>query len=89
MLPTQLVGEVINGLKSYVTSGFETSTPYFSGMFTRFVNAPGKLYKGPWLSMSLPFKQGHHSRDFFKSFKTQFCGPRLYVSSVIINPFIS
>jgi len=72
MLPTQLVGEVINGLKSYVTSGFETSTPYFSGMFTRFVNAPGKLYKGPWLSMSLPFKQGNHSRDFFKSFKTQF-----------------
>ena len=72
MLPSILSEQVLHGLKSFITTGFETQTPLFEGMFSRFVNQQGKLFKGPYLSVDLPFRQGMDSRDYFSQFKTAF-----------------
>mgnify|MGYP006076412381 CR=1 FL=1 len=71
MQPTQLSAEIAQSIKSFVTTGFNTDTPYFKGMFERFVDEPGALVKGPWLSMGLPFQQGTDGRNFFAGFTTQ------------------
>ncbi|HED14810.1 MAG TPA: DEAD/DEAH box helicase, partial [Gammaproteobacteria bacterium] len=73
MLPSILSEEITKGLKSFITTGFETDTPFFAGMFQRFVEQPGNLMKGPYLSVALPFQQGVTThQDFFSGFKTEF-----------------
>jgi len=73
MLPSILSDEISKGLKSFITTGFETKTPFFKGMFHRFVEKPGNLMKGPYLSIALPFQQGAtNHQDFFSGFKTEF-----------------
>jgi len=71
MLPSLLAREVVHGLASFIITGFETPTPFFEGVFTRFVETPGNLYKGPYLSISLPFRTGTTGRDFFEGFATE------------------
>ncbi len=73
MLPSILTEEIAKGLKSFVTTGFETDTPFFAGMFHRFAEQPGNLMKGPYLSVGLPFEAGKtgHCR-FFSGFETQY-----------------
>jgi len=72
MQPSLLSQEIFNGLKSFITTGFETDTPYFKGIFSRFVETDGNLLKGPWLSMGLPFLQGKGGTDFFSTFNTSY-----------------
>jgi len=72
LFPAQLSKEITQGLKAFVTTGFSTDTPYFKGMFERFVEEEGALMKGPWLSLGLPFLQGDRGHDFFSTFKTQY-----------------
>jgi DEAD/DEAH box helicase domain-containing protein len=55
MLPSLLAREITEGLKQFIITGYETPTPYFSGMFTRFVEHDGHFCKGPYLSLGLPF----------------------------------
>jgi DEAD/DEAH box helicase domain-containing protein len=70
MLPSILAHEIREGLRSFVITGFETSTPYFKGMFSRFVHEPGRLYKGPYLSIGLPFEPGSAGHGFFPGIRT-------------------
>ena len=72
MLPSILSEQVQQGLKSFITTGFETQTPLFEGMFGRFVNDQGKLFKGPYLSVDLPFRKGSDGIDYFSHFQTDF-----------------
>lgn len=72
MQPTLLSQEISNGLKSFITTGFETDTPWFKGIFSRFVEGQGNLLKGPWISMGLPFQVGKQGRSFFSTFETAY-----------------
>ena len=71
MLPSILAQEINTGLKHFLKTGFETTTPYFKGMFSRFVEEPSNLSKGPYLSLQLPFLHGTTRRDFFANFITE------------------
>ena len=44
MLPSLLEKEITQGLRNFIRTGFETSSPVFSGMFTRFVEQAGEYY---------------------------------------------
>lgn len=70
MLPSLLAHEIHEGLKNFIVTGFETPTPFFNGIFTRFVQEPGIFCKGPYLSLNLPFLPGTIGRDYFSGFKT-------------------
>lgn len=72
MLPSLLAHDIVEGLKNFIITGFETPTPLFGGMFTRFVEETGNLYKGPFLSVGLPYQPGTAGRDFFSGFETAF-----------------
>jgi len=72
MLPSLLAREIIQGLQAYITTGFETPTPHFSGAFRELVETPGRFYKGPYLSADLPFQAGDAGTDFFSGLKTDY-----------------
>ncbi len=72
MIPSVLSQEVSQGLKSFITTGFESSSPFFADVFSRFVDRSGQMVKGPYLSLSLPFQQGSQGVDFFSRFTTDY-----------------
>lgn len=72
MLPSLLAREITEGLKGFVVTGFESSTPYFSELFSRFVEQPGNLYKGPYLSIALPFRTGGQGGTDFDGLQIPF-----------------
>ena len=72
MLPSILAQQINTGLKHFLKTGFETTTPYFKGMFSHFADESGNLSKGPYLSLQLPFLPGTAVRDFFSGFKTEY-----------------
>lgn len=72
MLPSILAREIIRGLQAYIETGYETRTPRFSGAFRALVREPGRFFKGPYLSLDLPFRPGQKSQDFFNGFQTAF-----------------
>ncbi len=73
MLPNILSEQVLNSLKNFISTGFETQTPLFKGMFTRFTEEHNKFYKGAYLSIDLPFLQGGtKDKNYFSTLKTDF-----------------
>lgn len=72
MLPSLLAREVIRGLQAYIETGFETPTPHFRGAFRELAEKPGRFYKGPYLSIGLPFRLAEEDGPWFDSVATGF-----------------
>ncbi|WP_052813126.1 DEAD/DEAH box helicase [Desulfonatronum thioautotrophicum] len=65
MIPSILSFQLEQGVKDFLRTSFAITTPYFHGMLDRFLDGPGNLFKGPYLSLGLPYRQGKGDRDFF------------------------
>jgi DEAD/DEAH box helicase domain-containing protein len=74
MLPSLLAREVQNGLKQFLTVGFEPSDSLFSGVVERFTKDESRWLKGPYIQLGLPFRVGSKGRRFFDGFETKFPG---------------
>ena len=70
MLPSLLAREVQNGLKHFLTTGFEPSDPLFSGVMRRFTEDESRWMKGPYIQIGLPFRTGEAKKGFFTGFET-------------------
>ncbi|MEE2749304.1 MAG: DEAD/DEAH box helicase [Pseudomonadota bacterium] len=62
MLPSLVSSELTAALKRYLTTSFASSTPGFRREDGRtameaYVDTPDALFKGPWLSLGLPFRK--------------------------------
>ena len=64
MIPSVLSWQLIQGVKDFLMTTFPSSTPSFFGMTDRFVNAEGNLFKGPYVSVALPFRKGTDKQFF-------------------------
>lgn len=65
MIPSVLSSQLIRGTKDFLSTTFPSSTPAFFDMMDKFVNEDGKLFKGPYISVALPFKKGDESAHYF------------------------
>jgi DEAD/DEAH box helicase domain-containing protein len=74
MLPSLLAREVQNGLKHFLTTGFEPSDPLFSGVVRRFADDESRWMKGPYVQIGLPFRTGSGGKTFFGEFESEFPG---------------
>lgn len=72
MLPSLLAKDIQEGLRQFLTTGFEASDDFMSGIMARFVKDPAGWLKGPYLQLGLPFTPGAAGKQFFKGFETQF-----------------
>ena len=65
MLPSILARQVEHGLEDFLKSAFSPSTPGFDDIIERFTAHPENLFKGPYLSFDMPFRDGEAGRDYF------------------------
>jgi len=65
LIPSVLATQLITGVKEFLTTTFPSSTPAFFEMMKEFTETKGKLYKGPYLSVALPFKRGEKNKNYF------------------------
>lgn len=74
MLPSLLAREIQNGLKHFLTTGFEPSDPLFAGVMQRFTEDETRWMKGPYIQVGLPFRPGTQGKTFFGDFETEYPG---------------
>src|SRR5215510_53521 len=74
MLPSLLAREIQNGIKHFLTTGFEPSDPLFAGAMQRFADDEARWLKGPYVQLGLPFRTGLKGKNFFETFETEFPG---------------
>jgi DEAD/DEAH box helicase domain-containing protein len=65
MIPSVLASQLIKGTKDFLSTTFTSSTPLFFEMMDKFVNKEGKLFKGPYISVALPFRNGNEDTHYF------------------------
>ncbi len=65
MIPSVLSSQLIEGVKGFLTTTFPSTTSTFFGIMDRFVESEGNLFKGPYISVVLPFKKGDRAEKFF------------------------
>ena len=58
MIPSVLAQQLRQGVEDFLRTTFPISTPFFDGLIDRLLAEEGSVFKGPYLSMQLPFGMG-------------------------------
>lgn len=64
MLPSVVASELEQVAADAIRTAFHPTTPGFAGLIDRFLDDRERLFKGPYVSVALPFHQGS-SRNWF------------------------
>ncbi|MGD9973466.1 MAG: DEAD/DEAH box helicase [Desulfatirhabdiaceae bacterium] len=56
MLPSLVARDVIEGIKSCLRTTFPPATPAFENTLEEFLAQPGRVFKGPYYELRLPFR---------------------------------
>ncbi|MDY0361726.1 MAG: DEAD/DEAH box helicase [Desulforegulaceae bacterium] len=71
MIPSVLVYQLEKGVKDFLQTTFPVSTDFFKNIVDDFLNNESNIFKGPYLSISLPFKKGE-DKKYFKNIDLDF-----------------
>ena len=63
MIPSLLAREIRTSIADFLTTEFRPATPRFQGLIEQFLQQPEAVFKGPYLSIGLPFRQGTVGKD--------------------------
>ena len=55
MIPSVLAGQVRHGIEDFLRTTFPITNPFFAGCLDRLLAQPGEVFRGPYLSVKLPF----------------------------------
>ena len=72
MIPSVLAQQVRRGVEDFLHTTFPISTPFFHGLLDRLFAEEGSVFKGPYLSIQLPFRQSTGGPDFFPDVPLRF-----------------
>jgi DEAD/DEAH box helicase domain-containing protein len=65
MIPSVLARHVRQGVEDFLETTFPVSSPFFEGMLRRLLDEEGGVFKGPYLSVQLPFLRGRGTGEYF------------------------
>ena len=65
MIPSVLATEIQASITDFLKTEFRSSSPGFEDLIDRFLAQPEAIFKGPYLSTSLPFRSGTSGADYF------------------------
>ncbi len=65
MIPTALAEQLARGMREYLLASFAAATPGFHGIVGRLLEREGALFRGPYLSLRLPFRAADQTGEFF------------------------
>jgi len=77
MIPSILSQQLKQGVEDFLRTTFPVSTPFFHGVVDNLLSEDDKVFKGPYLSIQLPFKKGSGRPDFFPGVPMRF-SPHLH-----------
>ena len=55
MIPSVLSAQVRRGLEDFLLTTFPVTNPFFAGTLERLLAKKGEVFRGPYLSLKLPF----------------------------------
>lgn len=65
MLPSIVASEVRASVEDFLKTEFRPASPGFEGLMQRFMATPEAVFKGPYLSVGLPFRPGSTGAGYF------------------------
>ena len=65
MIPSVVASEIRSSVEDFLKTEFRPTTPTMEHLLNRFLENPEAVFKGPYLSLSLPFQKGHFGTDYF------------------------
>jgi DEAD/DEAH box helicase domain-containing protein len=65
MIPSVVATQVRNCVSDYLRTTFRPTTPGFEDLMERFIEKSENFYKGPYISLGLPFRAGTVGADYF------------------------
>ena len=65
MIPSVLSSQVQKGVEDFLKTTFPVSTPFFHGVMDRFLEEDGGIFKGPYISIKLPYRTSSIGPNFF------------------------
>jgi DEAD/DEAH box helicase domain-containing protein len=65
MIPSVIARQVQRGVEDFLLTTFRITNPFFAGALERLLSKPGQVFRGPYLSIKLPFVQGAGSDRWF------------------------
>lgn len=65
MIPSVLTHQLRQGVEDFLETTFPIATSHFHGMLRDLLTRPGEVFKGPYLSLGLPFESGSSGKTFF------------------------
>ena len=77
MIPSVLSRQLRQGVEDFLKTTFPVSTPFFHDIVDRLLSEDDGVFKGPFLSIQLPFRYGDGRDDPFPNIKVDFT-PYLY-----------
>ena len=72
MIPSVLAQQLRQGVEDFLRTTFPVSTPFFEGVLERLFSEDSPIFKGPYLSLQLPFRGGDGGPDFFPDVPLKF-----------------
>ena len=72
MIPSVLTREIRRGVEDFLQTTFPPSNRFFHGLLDRLIAKEGGLFRGPYLSVKLPFRQGELGPNYFPELPFEF-----------------
>ena len=72
MIPSVLSRQLRQGVEGFLKTTFPVSTPVFHDIVERLLSEDGGVFKGPFLSIQLPFRYGDGRDDPFPNIQVDF-----------------
>ena len=71
MIPSVLTQHLRQGIEDFLRTTFPVSTTFFHGIIDRLIEEE-EIFKGPFLSIQLPFRLGKEGNQFFPDIDPDF-----------------
>lgn len=72
MIPSILSTQLKKGLKDYIETTFQITTPLFKDAVTNLLEEPNKVFREPYVSVKLPFRKGNGDKKWFEGIDLRF-----------------
>jgi DEAD/DEAH box helicase domain-containing protein len=65
MIPSVIGAQVRRGIEEFLRTTFPITNPFFEGALDELLGRPGEVFRGPYVSLKLPFQPSHGQQHFF------------------------
>jgi len=72
MIPSVLTSQIRRGVEDFLQTTFPPSNRFFHGLLDRLIAKEGGIFRGPYVSVKLPFRQGVVGQNYFPDLPFEF-----------------